>query len=253
MSRPLPRIRRSGRARALAEDVGSGDLTAALVPGGRTRGRRVARERRRLRHGLVGRSLPPARSRVRVAWEVADGDASPPDERLCRMTGPARPILTGERTALNFLQTLSGTATARARYADAMRERAAASSTRARRSRACARRRSTPCAAAAATIIASGSTTASSSRRTTSSPRAASPQPWRGTRAGAQRPGRGRGRESRRGARGARRGRRHPAARRLLARGHARGRRAARAARTARLEASGGIDLERCARWRRRA
>jgi nicotinate-nucleotide pyrophosphorylase (carboxylating) len=65
----------------------------------------------------VFRQLDP---RVRIDWEIADGERIAADQRVCGVTGPARAILTGERTALNFLQTLSGTATTARRYADAV-------------------------------------------------------------------------------------------------------------------------------------
>ena len=105
--------------RALEEDVGSGDLTAALVPSGR---RAVATVITREDAVLCGcawfdevfRRLDPS---VRVSWDANDGDAVAAGQRLCRLDGPARPLLTGERTALNFLQTLSGTATTTRRYA----------------------------------------------------------------------------------------------------------------------------------------
>jgi nicotinate-nucleotide pyrophosphorylase (carboxylating) len=61
-------------------------------------------------------------TRVRVNWLRRDGDRITAGETLCRLGGPARVILTGERTALNFLQTLSGTATVTARYVEAVRD-----------------------------------------------------------------------------------------------------------------------------------
>ena len=108
--------------RALAEDVGSGDLTAALVPAhARAEATIVARESAVVCGTAwvdeVFRQLDPA---IRISWDVADGARIPADARLCSLTGRARPILTGERTALNFLQTLSGTATVARRYADAI-------------------------------------------------------------------------------------------------------------------------------------
>jgi nicotinate-nucleotide pyrophosphorylase (carboxylating) len=105
-------------SRALAEDVGGGDLTAALVPAGR-RGRAtvITRESATLCgqpwFDEVFRQVDPD---VRVQWEADEGVAVEPGQRLCRLEGPARSLLTGERTALNFLQTLSGTATATRRY-----------------------------------------------------------------------------------------------------------------------------------------
>ena len=109
--------------RALAEDIGSGDLTAALVPAeSQMRARLITRENAVLCGtawiDAVFRNLD---SRIRIDWEARDGDAILADQVLCRLDGPARGMLTGERTALNFLQTLSGTATAARRYVDAVR------------------------------------------------------------------------------------------------------------------------------------
>jgi nicotinate-nucleotide pyrophosphorylase (carboxylating) len=105
-------------ARALAEDVGSGDLTAALVPAGRLgRATVVTREAAvlcgRPWFDEVFRQLDPS---VRVTWEAEEGADVPAGQVLCRIEGPARALLTGERTALNFLQTLSATATVTRRY-----------------------------------------------------------------------------------------------------------------------------------------
>jgi nicotinate-nucleotide pyrophosphorylase (carboxylating) len=104
--------------RALAEDVGAGDLTAALVPAGR-RGRATVITREaavlcgRPWFDEVFRQLDDS---VHVRWDAEEGADVAPGQRLCRLEGPARSLLTGERTALNFLQTLSGTATATRRY-----------------------------------------------------------------------------------------------------------------------------------------
>lgn len=109
-------------AQALAEDVGGGDLTARLIPA-RVAGRArvVARERAVLCgrdwFDEVFRQLDPG---VRISWSVADGDVVLPEQPLCRVEGAARALLTGERTALNFLQTLSGTATRARAYVDAV-------------------------------------------------------------------------------------------------------------------------------------
>jgi nicotinate-nucleotide pyrophosphorylase (carboxylating) len=108
---------------ALAEDVGSGDLTAGLI------GERSVAEASvvvRDEAVLCGRpwfdqvfeQLDP---RIEIRWLYADGDALSPQATVCRMTGPARAILTGERTALNFLQLLSGTATATRAFVAAIR------------------------------------------------------------------------------------------------------------------------------------
>lgn len=118
---PASRIRSQVEA-ALAEDVGAGDLTAALVPAGaRARARVISREQAvvcgRAWFDEVFRQLD---ERIAVRWGVADGDEVAPGALLCELEGPARPLLTGERTALNFLQLLSGTATTARRYARAV-------------------------------------------------------------------------------------------------------------------------------------
>jgi nicotinate-nucleotide pyrophosphorylase (carboxylating) len=109
-------------ARALAEDVGSGDVTADLVPPGqRALARVLCREEAvicgRPWFDEVFRQLDPG---VSVRWLVTEGEEVAPDQWICELEGPARPILTGERTALNFLQTLSGTAGVARRYARAL-------------------------------------------------------------------------------------------------------------------------------------
>ncbi len=109
--------------RALAEDIGSGDVTADLLPSGaNARARVITREAAVLCgtawFGECFRQIDPD---VRVEWHVADGDRVAPGTVLCHIEGAARSLVTGERTALNFLQTLSGTATATATYVDATR------------------------------------------------------------------------------------------------------------------------------------
>jgi nicotinate-nucleotide pyrophosphorylase (carboxylating) len=105
-------------ARALAEDVGSGDLTASLVPAARTgRATVITRESAVLcGRPWVDEVFRQVDSSVRVAWDAEEGSSVDPGQRLFRVEGPARALLTGERTALNFLQTLSGTATVTRRY-----------------------------------------------------------------------------------------------------------------------------------------
>jgi nicotinate-nucleotide pyrophosphorylase (carboxylating) len=107
---------------ALAEDVGGGDLTAALVPASQqVRASVVAREPAILCGtdwvDATFRQLDPA---IRIEWQAGDGERVLPDMTVLRVIGFARPILTGERTALNFLQTLSATATAASRYVEAV-------------------------------------------------------------------------------------------------------------------------------------
>lgn len=108
--------------RALAEDVGDGDLTAVLVPDQMAQAKLVTREDAVLCgiawFDAVFRQLD---ARVTVEWLAQDGAHIRAGAVLCRLHGPARTVLTGERTALNFLQTLSGTATRTARYVEAVR------------------------------------------------------------------------------------------------------------------------------------
>ncbi|MCG6943019.1 MAG: carboxylating nicotinate-nucleotide diphosphorylase [Thiohalocapsa sp.] len=118
---PLEHIRAHVQ-RSLDEDVGSGDLTAALLPATQwARAEVVTREPA----VLCGRkwfelACTLIDARVAVRWLAADGDLLAPGALLCQIEGPLRALLTAERTALNYLQTLSGTATRARRYADAV-------------------------------------------------------------------------------------------------------------------------------------
>jgi nicotinate-nucleotide pyrophosphorylase (carboxylating) len=105
--------------RALAEDIGTGDLTAALIPADRVGRAAVITRERAIVCGIpyVDASFKGVDSRVRLEWHVEEGEAVIGDQRLLSLEGPARALLTGERTALNFLQLLSGTATAAHSYA----------------------------------------------------------------------------------------------------------------------------------------
>ncbi len=105
---------------ALAEDVGTGDVTASLIPGDRVAEATVVCRENAVICGApwfdaVFAALEPA---IRVEWAIAEGARCEPDTVVCVLAGPARAMLTGERTALNFLQTLSGTATVTRAYAD---------------------------------------------------------------------------------------------------------------------------------------
>jgi nicotinate-nucleotide pyrophosphorylase (carboxylating) len=99
---------------ALAEDIGSGDVTADLIDAdARALARVIVRESATLcGTAWFGEVFSQIDSRVAVDWRMRDGDDMVADAIVCELSGPARSILTGERTALNFLQTLSGTATA---------------------------------------------------------------------------------------------------------------------------------------------
>ncbi|WP_207883488.1 carboxylating nicotinate-nucleotide diphosphorylase [Pseudomonas sp. 30_B] len=105
---------------ALAEDVGSGDITAQLIAAERDASARIITRENATVAGSawvdeVFRQVDP---RVQVKWQVTDGEQVSADQTLFTLEGPARALLTGERSALNFLQLLSGTATRARHYAD---------------------------------------------------------------------------------------------------------------------------------------
>lgn len=107
---------------ALAEDIGGGDLTAQLVPVGQRAAAEVTCREAAVSCGRpwfdhVFQVLDPG---IRVTWMVEEGEAISPGQVLCRLDGPARALLTGERTALNFLQSLSGVATVTRTYVEAL-------------------------------------------------------------------------------------------------------------------------------------
>ena len=108
--------------RALAEDIGSGDVTARLVPEQEQAQARVIARQSAIICGRpwvdeVFRQLDPT---VTVSWQVSEGARVAADQTLYTLAGRARALLTGERCALNFLQTLSATATATRRFVDAV-------------------------------------------------------------------------------------------------------------------------------------
>ncbi|TVR63097.1 MAG: carboxylating nicotinate-nucleotide diphosphorylase [Candidatus Competibacteraceae bacterium] len=107
-------------ALALAEDVGAGDLTAALIPEATQAEATVISREQAVLCGTAwfDAVFQQLDANIVTDWRAADGDRIAPDQGLCVLSGPARALLTGERTALNFLQALSGTATLARRYAD---------------------------------------------------------------------------------------------------------------------------------------
>ena len=120
---PLPPDLQQQVTIALSEDVGTGDVTAELVPATqRVTGKVITREQAILcgRAWVTEtfRQLDP--NNVKVTWHADDGDRVSPNQTLFEVAGLARPVLTGERTALNFLQLLSGTATAARSFVDAI-------------------------------------------------------------------------------------------------------------------------------------
>jgi nicotinate-nucleotide pyrophosphorylase (carboxylating) len=109
-------------ADALAEDVGSGDQTGRLVPVDDIRDARIVVREEAVLCGVawfneVMRHVDP---RIDVRWRYREGDLMAADTTVCEMRGPARALLTAERNALNFLQLLSGVASATRRYVDAI-------------------------------------------------------------------------------------------------------------------------------------
>src|ERR1039457_7603458 len=111
---PVPKNLPQQIERALEEDIGSGDLTAALIPlGCRGRASVITREKAIICgipyvNGTFARIDP----RVRIEWKIAEGAAALANQCLFEVTGPARALLPGERTAPQFLPLLLGAATA---------------------------------------------------------------------------------------------------------------------------------------------
>jgi nicotinate-nucleotide pyrophosphorylase (carboxylating) len=109
-------------ARALQEDIGTGDRTAELIPATASSDATIMTRERTTLAGCpwvkeVFAQLDPS---VELDWLLDDGATAEADAIVCRLRGPTRPILTGERTALNLLQTLSATATHTAAYVHAV-------------------------------------------------------------------------------------------------------------------------------------
>ena len=103
---------------ALREDVGSGDLTASLIPPGAPAHASIITRENAVICGIpyVEGTFARLDAAVRIDWRVDEGAHVAANQMLCRISGPARALLTGERTALNFLQLLSATATATHAY-----------------------------------------------------------------------------------------------------------------------------------------
>ena len=119
---PLPSGIGEQVALALAEDVGSGDRTAALIAEGRWASATI-----RVREAAVLCGQPwvetvfaQLAASVEIVWHVDEGAMAAPDSLVATLRGPARALLTGERTALNFLQTLSAVATQTHRFVEAI-------------------------------------------------------------------------------------------------------------------------------------
>ena len=109
--------------KALSEDIGSGDVTADLLPAGQLgNGRIVTREPAVIcGQAWVDACFHQLAADVRVEWNIAEGSRVTSGQVLCQLHGPVRALVSAERSALNFLQTLSATATTTAAYVDAIR------------------------------------------------------------------------------------------------------------------------------------
>lgn len=107
---------------ALDEDIGSGDLTANLIPSTQTANAKVIVREHAVICGIAwfNECFKQIDARVTVNWLVTEGQLVQPNQTLCTIQGLARSLLTAERCALNFLQTLSSTATASRKYVDAI-------------------------------------------------------------------------------------------------------------------------------------
>jgi len=103
---------------ALEEDIGSGDISAELISSDKNiKGFVVCREAAVLcGQAWFDEVFQQLDSNIKIIWYFSDGDQLKTNDRICTITGSARPILSGERTALNFLQTLSGVATTTEKY-----------------------------------------------------------------------------------------------------------------------------------------
>jgi len=117
-----PEIVREEVRRALAEDVGSGDLTVQLIPeGSRSSGHILCRDSAILCGcDWVEEVFRQLDDSISITWHLCDGDTATGDAIVCELSGDSRALLTGERTALNFLQTLSATATITGLYTEAI-------------------------------------------------------------------------------------------------------------------------------------
>lgn len=109
-------------AAAVAEDVGAGDVTAALIDADEVAGATIVARDSLVLSGeaWVDEVFRQLDESIIVDWYLGDGQRAEAEDVVCKLVGPARPLLSGERTALNFLQTLSATATQTARFVDAV-------------------------------------------------------------------------------------------------------------------------------------
>lgn len=106
-------------ADALAEDIGDGDITAQLIPADQQASAHIITREPAVICGIpwVNEVFSQLDPQISIRWLVNEGDDIQPDQNVCELKGKARNLLTGERAALNFLQTLSGTASIARHYA----------------------------------------------------------------------------------------------------------------------------------------
>ena len=106
-------------SRALLEDVGTGDLTASLIDSSALASATIMTREAGILCGMAfaSEAFQQTDPACQLNWLLSDGDSLSAGDELCRIQGPARALLTAERTALNFIQLLSGTSTTASRYA----------------------------------------------------------------------------------------------------------------------------------------
>lgn len=107
---------------ALDEDIGDGDITAALIPESQqSTATVISRDAATIcGRDWVEQAFWLLDEHINITWEVADGDQVLPNQLLCTIKGSSRAILTAERTALNFMQTLSGTASSTRNFVEVL-------------------------------------------------------------------------------------------------------------------------------------
>jgi nicotinate-nucleotide pyrophosphorylase (carboxylating) len=121
-SAAVAELARRDVALALAEDVGAGDLTAGLIAAGKTASAKIIAREEAVLCGApwVSAAFTALDPQVQLIWHVQEGQRCQPNQTVLEMQGDARALLTGERTALNFLQLLSAVATKTALYVAAI-------------------------------------------------------------------------------------------------------------------------------------
>lgn len=122
LSPPSTDLIRAVVQQALAEDIGSGDVSAALIPADQIVNAEIICRGKAVLCGShwASETFRQVESRINLDWRVGDGDRLHPGDIICTLHGPARGLLSAERTALNFLQTLSGVASTTRLYVDAV-------------------------------------------------------------------------------------------------------------------------------------